>query len=81
MAPSGTATQASGSRDGGTGYWDEKIKRNMARDTAQNEALRAAGWQVIRVWDFEVEHDPDAVASEVTAALATLRARLSESQP
>ena len=64
-----------------SGYWDEKIKRNLARDVAQNDALAEAGWEVLRVWDFEVEHDPDAVASEVAASLATLRARLSEPQP
>jgi hypothetical protein len=34
-----------------TGYWDEKIKRNLARDAAQNDALCAAGWQVMRVCD------------------------------
>ena len=28
-----------------SGYWDEKIKRNLARDAAQKEALRAAGWR------------------------------------
>lgn len=63
-----------------SGYWDEKIKRNIARDTEQNEALRAAGWEVLRVWDFEVEHDPDAVASTVAAMLARLRAHQPESQ-
>jgi len=41
-----------------SGYWDEKIKRNLARDAAQDDALGAAGWQVMRVWDFDVEHDP-----------------------
>jgi DNA mismatch endonuclease, patch repair protein len=51
------------------GYWDEKIKRNIARDSLQNESLRTAGWEVIRVWDFEVEHDPDAIAGRVAAAL------------
>jgi DNA mismatch endonuclease (patch repair protein) len=61
-----------------SGYWDEKIKRNLARDAAQNDALNAAGWQVMRVWDFDIEHDPDAVASEVAAALATLELRRSE---
>ena len=29
------------------GYWDEKIKRNIARDAAQDQALRDAGWEVI----------------------------------
>jgi DNA mismatch endonuclease (patch repair protein) len=58
-----------------SGYWDEKIKRNLARDAAQNDALASAGWKIIRVWDFEVEQDPGAVASEVAALLATRRAR------
>jgi DNA mismatch endonuclease (patch repair protein) len=57
------------------GYWDEKIKRNIARDAAQNEALEAAGWEVLRLWDFEVEHDPEAVASRVEAALSARRGR------
>jgi DNA mismatch endonuclease (patch repair protein) len=64
-----------------SGYWDEKIKHNLARDGAQNDALASAGWEVIRVWDFEVEHDPDAVASKVAAALAPRRTRPSASQP
>lgn len=64
-----------------SGYWDAKIKRNIARDAAQDEALRDVGWQIFRVWDFEVEHNPDAVASGVAAALAALQARGSERQP
>jgi DNA mismatch endonuclease, patch repair protein len=63
-----------------SGYWDEKIRRNLARDAAQNEALRAAGWDVLRVWDFEVEHDSEAIASTVALALAALRARRPEPQ-
>jgi DNA mismatch endonuclease (patch repair protein) len=59
-----------------TGYWDAKIKRNLARDASQNEALAAAGWEVLRVWDFEVEHDPDAVASKVAVALEARRRSL-----
>jgi DNA mismatch endonuclease (patch repair protein) len=56
-----------------SGYWDEKIKRNRARDAAQNEALRAAGWEVVRVWDFEVEQHPEVVVSRVAAALSARR--------
>lgn len=51
------------------GYWDTKIKRNQARDAEQDEALRRAGWYVIRIWDFEVETDPDAAAARVEEAL------------
>lgn len=48
-----------------TGYWDEKIKRNIARDERQNEALRRAGWRVLRFWDFEIEQDSACVAERV----------------
>jgi DNA mismatch endonuclease (patch repair protein) len=51
------------------GYWDEKIKRNLVRDAAQNAALRTEGWGVLRVWDFEVEQDAAAIASRVVDAL------------
>src|SRR6266480_5570174 len=51
------------------GYWDEKIKRNIVRDERQNSALAEAGWRVIRLWDFEVEHHPEAVADTVRREL------------
>ena len=56
------------------GYWDAKIKRNMARDARQNAALAAAGWRVVRVWDFEVEHDPEGAARRIVEALDATRA-------
>jgi DNA mismatch endonuclease (patch repair protein) len=54
-----------------TGYWDEKIKRNIARDVRQNAALAAAGWEVIRLWDFEIEQDSKDAAQRVIALLQT----------
>jgi DNA mismatch endonuclease (patch repair protein) len=56
------------------GYWDEKIKRNIARDAAHTQTLTAAGWQVIRVWDFQVEHDPARVAQRIAETLTRRRA-------
>jgi DNA mismatch endonuclease, patch repair protein len=56
-----------------TGYWNEKIKRNIARDERQNAALADAGWKVIRVWDFEVEQDVAEVASRVLELLESRR--------
>lgn len=53
-----------------TGYWDEKITGNLARDARQNAALAEDGWTVVRVWDFEVEQSPTAVAKRVVEALA-----------
>jgi DNA mismatch endonuclease, patch repair protein len=55
------------------GYWDAKIKRNIARDHAQDEALARAGWVVIRVWEFEVEQDPIGVAGRISRALEEVR--------
>jgi DNA mismatch endonuclease (patch repair protein) len=52
-----------------SGYWDEKIKRNMARDVRQNAALLAAGWTVLRVWDTEIEQDPGMAVTRVRDAL------------
>jgi DNA mismatch endonuclease (patch repair protein) len=56
------------------GYWDEKIKRNIARDDLQNRALDAAGWQVLRFWDFEIEQDATAVAQRVREVTDMARA-------
>lgn len=50
-------------------FWDAKIERNRARDQRVNEELAGLGWTVIRVWDFEIEHDPVHCARRVAAAL------------
>lgn len=51
-------------------HWRAKIARNMERDRAADEALTAAGWTVVRVWDTEVKADLDGCVRRVTAALA-----------
>jgi DNA mismatch endonuclease, patch repair protein len=55
------------------GYWDEKIKRNIARDDRQNAALAEEGWAVLRVWDFEIEQDLAAISDRVRDALVSAR--------
>lgn len=35
-------------------YWTKKILRNMDRDKAQEEALVAKGWRIIRIWEREI---------------------------
>jgi DNA mismatch endonuclease, patch repair protein len=49
--------------------WDEKIARNVARDHEVNERLTAAGWTVLRVWDFEIERELDRVVRHVGQAV------------
>jgi DNA mismatch endonuclease (patch repair protein) len=34
-------------------FWQEKIEANQTRDASTNEALQAAGWTVIRIWEHE----------------------------
>lgn len=56
-----------------SGYWDEKIKRNIARDARQTGALVDSGWRVLRFWDFEVEHDSGAITERVRQELEASR--------
>lgn len=53
-------------------FWDRKIARNRARDQRVNADLAAAGWTVLRLWDFEVDKDPVACAERVRLALGAL---------
>lgn len=50
-------------------FWNEKIERNRTRDRRVDEELGESGWKVIRVWDFEVEEDPEACARRVIDSL------------
>jgi len=50
------------------GYWAAKLARNQARDVAVDEALGAAGWTVVRLWEHE---SIDAAVAAVKAAVGT----------
>ncbi|MFF9000154.1 very short patch repair endonuclease [Streptomyces achromogenes] len=54
-----------------SGYWSEKVLRNMERDRDTNQRLVNAGWLVLRFW----EHEPsDACADKIAAAVRRRRA-------
>lgn len=38
-----------------TKFWAEKFKKNVARDTLKNEALKNAGWSVIVIWECDLK--------------------------
>lgn len=40
-------------------YWQLKIKRNIERDLAVNNALTEAGWTVLRFWGKEIVKNTD----------------------
>lgn len=53
------------------GRWDEKIAGNRRRDSEVNARLEADGWNVIRVWDFEIDADVDACVSRIRDQLTS----------
>jgi DNA mismatch endonuclease (patch repair protein) len=48
-------------------YWQPKLERNVGRDRLVDDALRAYGWTVVRVWEHEC---PVEAAERVEAAVA-----------
>lgn len=36
-------------------YWLNKIRSNMARDSRINLGLTTAGWQILRVWESDLQ--------------------------
>jgi DNA mismatch endonuclease (patch repair protein) len=48
-------------------YWDPKLQRNRMRDARVNEALRCAGWTVLRIWEHA---DAESAADKIAAAIA-----------
>ncbi|CAN5137588.1 hypothetical protein BH20ACT8_BH20ACT8_20170 [soil metagenome] len=49
-----------------SGYWEAKLARNRARDVDTERRVRAAGWEVMVVWEHE---DPVAAADRVQATV------------
>ncbi|WP_191292608.1 very short patch repair endonuclease [Kitasatospora herbaricolor] len=53
-----------------SGWWAEKLDRNVARDIETSRHLEEAGWVVLRFW----EHQPArSVAAEIVAAVSSNR--------
>ncbi|MEU9758195.1 very short patch repair endonuclease [Streptomyces althioticus] len=53
-----------------SGYWSEKVVRNVKRDRETDELLTSAGWLVLRFW----EHEPsDACAYKITLTVLERR--------
>jgi DNA mismatch endonuclease (patch repair protein) len=51
-------------------FWADKIAGNQRRDEDTNRRLRAAGWEVVRVWEHE---DPHEAAKTVANRVAERR--------
>lgn len=49
--------------------WEAKIEGNRRRDRRNHSRLRRAGWRVIRIWEHQLEADPQACLLRVLSAL------------
>ncbi len=54
-----------------SGYWSDKVARNMTRDADTNQRLKEAGWTVLRFWEHE---SPDDCALAIVDTVSHLRA-------
>jgi DNA mismatch endonuclease (patch repair protein) len=52
-------------------YWDLKIAGNRRRDRRVSRELRALGWTVLRVWDFQVERHPETCIARIVKILGS----------
>lgn len=57
-------------------YWELKLARNVERDQAVDDSLRAEGWLPLHVW----EHEPPSVAAERVRSVVASRRQLNVSQ-
>lgn len=49
---------------------DERQQKRMRRDTSQDAYMTACGYEVLRFWEHEVKRSPDAVITQLRAAVA-----------
>lgn len=50
-------------------YWRKKLSANRARDRAVDMQLAALGWQVVRVWEHQIDECPSGVVGSIMNAL------------
>jgi len=56
---------------GNSEYWRAKLDANVARDRRNDQALRQAGWTVLRLWEH---HSTSQMAINALESLRAIRA-------
>lgn len=49
--------------------WQEKISATRERDKRNFSKLRRQGWKVIRLWEHQIETDPERCIDKILAAM------------
>lgn len=50
-------------------FWRQKILRTRKRDAENFRKLRSLGWQVVRLWQHDIERDIEGSIARIIAAL------------
>lgn len=52
-------------------FWRTKIRKNIDRDQRNHRALLDMGWQVVRLWQHEIENDLNGCVERVVTIVKT----------
>jgi len=47
-------------------FWRDKIEGNMRRDRKVSRKLRSEGWSVLRLWEHDIEKNPDKCLGKIS---------------
>ena len=50
-------------------YWSPKLARNVERDSANNIALELLGWQILTLWECEIQGQTSTLKTAITEFL------------
>ena len=50
-------------------FWVQKLRRNRERDADNTQSLIERGWQVLRLWEHEIDASPEICAQQIAAML------------
>ena len=50
-------------------FWRDKIENNMRRDARYTRNLRRDGWSVIRIWEHDIEKNPEKCLNRIDRAI------------
>ena len=54
-------------------FWQSKIGSNIKRDRKVNRELSKIGWKVMRIWEHEIEKNPDLCVSRIRRTLRNIQ--------
>jgi len=56
-----------------TDYWTKKLERNQKRDAEVTSYYRNAGWNILRIWEHDIEADFSGTIERITEFIQLAR--------